>query len=90
MLKSEIKRRRTTRQIREQKAAAAELENASKRKIQQFDAMAAELQAIKSKAKSDESAANILTEMLRAGQLRQNEDGSISNPFYSENRRKKE
>ena len=52
--------------------------------------MAAELEAMRSKAKSDESAANILTEMINTGKLKMDENGQVVNPHYAEVRRRKD
>lgn len=90
MLKSATKRRRTTRQIREEKAMQEEVDRQSKAKVSQFDAMAAELKSMKNQAKSDESAANILSEMIKAGQLKMNDDGTVSNPYFIQERRPRE
>ena len=53
MLKAAIKRRRTKREIMDEKAQQEEEARQSKQKISHYDAMAAELEALRNKEKSN-------------------------------------
>ena len=90
MLKAAIKRRRTKREIADEKAMQEEEERKTKAKVSQFDAMAAELEAMRRKSESDGNASKILTDMLSNGQLKMDDDGQVVNPHYAEVRRRKD
>ena len=90
MLKAAIKRRRTKREIMDEKAQQEEEARQSKQKISHYDAMAAEIEAMRAKEKSNQGAADILSQMINAGQLKMNDDGTVTNPHYLVERRRKD
>ena len=77
MLKAGIKRRRTTRQITDEKAEAAVRQMAIEEKLAKFDQLQQDLKAAKEEAEVGKNATQILTGMLEKGEVEQDENGYI-------------
>ena len=77
MLKAGIKRRRTTRQITDEKAEEAVRARAIEEKLAQFDELQAKYKAAQQEADQGKNATLILTNMINKGEAEVDENGSV-------------
>ena len=77
MLKSGIKRRRTQRQITDEKAEEALRQMAIEEKLAKLEKIQDELKAAQEEASQGKAATNILTQMIETGQAQMDENGNV-------------
>ena len=73
MLKISSKRRRTLKQIKSDKEAAAQKEADTKAKLDQFDALQLRLSEVENDNKVGNDAASLMRQFINAGLIRQDE-----------------
>ena len=77
MLKAGIKRRRTTRQIADQKAEEELRQQAIEEKLAKFDKLQQDYNEVKQQAQTNEQARNILSNMIHNGEAEVDQNGNV-------------
>ena len=78
MLKAGIKRRRTQRQITDERAEEILKQQAIEDKLAKFEELQSQLAEAKKEAENGKAATNILTDMINNGQAQVDENGNVS------------
>ena len=77
MLKSESKRRRTKKEIEEQKQSELERENEIRTKLARLEQVEAELQVANEQAQINKQAAVLVSDMINKGVVQQQDENSF-------------
>ena len=77
MLKAGIKRRRTQRQITDEKAEEAIRQQAIDKKLAKFDELQQKYQQVQQEAEGGKNAAIILNNMLQKGEIEMDQNGNV-------------